>query len=119
MLKLLEDNDVKIVFDLHTIQDGDVVERAHIMGNQIWVYCKEISNKEELGTTIVHEATHLMFKDEPNSLNQELKCFLAEKVHLGIPLSYDVVIQVDGETIARAVTKGQNSINRRYSPTMA
>lgn len=28
-------------------------------------------------------------------------------------------IQIDGETIARAVTKGQNSINRRYSPTMA
>ncbi len=28
-------------------------------------------------------------------------------------------IQIDGETIARAVTKGQNSLNRRYSPTMA
>ena len=28
-------------------------------------------------------------------------------------------IQVDGETIARAVTKGQRSIDRRYSPTMA
>lgn len=28
-------------------------------------------------------------------------------------------IQIDGETIARAVTKGQQSINRRYSPTMA
>lgn len=28
-------------------------------------------------------------------------------------------IQVDGETIARAVTKGQKSIDRRYSPTMA
>ena len=28
-------------------------------------------------------------------------------------------IQVDGETIARAVTKGQKSIERRYSPTMA
>ena len=26
--------------------------------------------------------------------------------------------QVDGETIARAVTKGQKSLNRRYSPTM-
>lgn len=28
-------------------------------------------------------------------------------------------IQIDGETIARAVTKGQKSIDRRYSPTMA
>lgn len=28
-------------------------------------------------------------------------------------------IQIDGETIARAVTKGQQSINRRYSPTVA
>lgn len=28
-------------------------------------------------------------------------------------------IQIDGETIARAVTKGQQSINRRYSPTMS
>jgi len=28
-------------------------------------------------------------------------------------------IQVDGEVIARAVTKGQRSLNRRYSPTMA
>lgn len=28
-------------------------------------------------------------------------------------------IQIDGETIARAVTKGQKSIERRYSPTMA
>ena len=28
-------------------------------------------------------------------------------------------IQIDGETIARAVTKGQSSLNRRYSPTMA
>lgn len=27
--------------------------------------------------------------------------------------------QVDGETIARAVTKGQKSLERRYSPTMA
>lgn len=27
-------------------------------------------------------------------------------------------IQIDGETIARAVTKGQQSINRRYNPTM-
>lgn len=28
-------------------------------------------------------------------------------------------IQIDGETIARAVTKGQKSLDRRYSPTMA
>lgn len=28
-------------------------------------------------------------------------------------------IQIDGKTIARAVTVGQNDLNRRYSPTMA
>jgi len=28
-------------------------------------------------------------------------------------------VQIDGETIARAVTKGQRGLNRRYSPTMA
>ena len=28
-------------------------------------------------------------------------------------------IQIDGQTIARAVTIGQDKLNRRYSPTMA
>ena len=37
----------------------------------------------------------------------------------GNPQYINNTIQVDGETIARAVTKGQKSIDRRYSPTMA